>query len=159
MATKLEKMKAAMFACGVDEAIVNMAVENAESKKQEPKPKGKHSGALALFAPDEYEIVAAFESRFWPAYPQRKGAAGKAEARTKFVAIVKAGGSMEKIIDAAAQLAKDWAPRIACKPDEARFIPMAAVWLNKRRFEDGPEMQSSGSPSMLDIAHRFGGQS
>jgi hypothetical protein len=104
------------------------------------------------------EIGEIFEQRFWPAYPKRKGQRGKPEALKKFIAQIRAGSDAEMIIDAAATLAADWAPRIARKPAEAEFIPMAATWLNKQRFKDeasdpAPEGSGAGGAvTMFDLA-------
>lgn len=82
------------------------------------------------------EIDQVFEERFWPAYPKRKGQRGKPEAMKKFRTLVKGGANVEKIIDAANKERENWKPRLARKPAEAQFIPMAATWLNKRRWDD-----------------------
>ena len=108
------------------------------------------------------EIDEIFEKRFWPAYPKRQGTRGKPEAMKKFRTIVRAGGSVEKIIEAAGKLAADWAPRVSRKPADAQYIPMAATWLNKGRWNDEPEElggddgpPTRGGETMFDLANHF----
>lgn len=112
------------------------------------------------------EIDAIFEERFWPIYPKRVGTRGKQEALKKFRTIVRAGGNVDKITIAAAKLAADWAPRISRKPADAQFIPMAATWLNKGRWDDEPDDREAdgdgppfrgggGGETMFDLANHF----
>ena len=101
------------------------------------------------------EIDLAFEHRLWPAYPKRSGQRGKPEAKKKFRTIVKSGGNIEKIIDAATKLASDWEPRISRKPIDAQFIPMAATWLNKLRWDDEEGGTPEGGETMFDLAKDF----
>ena len=72
--------------------------------------------------------------------------------------MVKAGEDVEKIIAASETFAANWAPRLARKPADAKFIPMAATWLNKGRWDDEPEGQAppgAGGESMIDLANEF----
>jgi hypothetical protein len=110
------------------------------------------------------DIDQIFEDRFWLAYPKRLGSRGKPEAKKKFRTIVKAGADVEKIVAEATKLAADWARRIARKPADATFIPMAATWLNKGRWDDepddvngdgGPPMRGGGGDTIFDIANDF----
>lgn len=76
---------------------------------------------------DEFE-------KFWKAYPKRDGANPKATARKSFEALQRACENMAAIIAAA--------PRAAENVRGAQFIPMAATWLNQRRWEDHAATES-----------------
>jgi hypothetical protein len=65
-------------------------------------------------------------AEFWAAYPRR---VGKDAARKAHVAAVKRGASVGAILQAVRD--QQW-------PDEARFIPHPATWLNQGRWQDDP---------------------
>jgi hypothetical protein len=104
------------------------------------------------------QIEQIFEEEFWPVYPKRAGTRGKPEAKTKFVSKVKSGEKPEAIIAAAVRLAEEWAPRVQRNSSEAKYIPMAATWLNKNRHRDEqgtmPEAggESSGISAFFDLS-------
>ncbi|HEY3445811.1 MAG TPA: DUF1376 domain-containing protein [Myxococcales bacterium] len=97
------------------------ALERAPSKAP---PKGK---------PDPNSAYSADFERFWDAYPARRGVkAGKHEA---WMAWQKAGKTLPPVavlveIVAALSRTSTW------REDGGKYIPMAATWLNNRRWED-----------------------
>lgn len=75
------------------------------------------------------EVMARFETEFWPAYPRRQA---KAAAEKAFLRLAPDAALMTKMLAALRVQAEsaDW-----CK-DGGQFIPLPATWLNGRRWED-----------------------
>jgi hypothetical protein len=73
---------------------------------------------------------------FWAAYPKRQD---KGHARTAWVKAVRKADP-ETIIRSASAYAND--PNLP----EAKFIPLAATWLNGERWADGPLPPRNGQP-------------
>lgn len=71
--------------------------------------------------------------RFKLAYPKRDGSNPWKPAEKKFEALVKSGIDPEKIVAAAKQFAAEEGQRGKIGTP---FIPMAATWLNQRRYAD-----------------------
>jgi hypothetical protein len=139
-----------------------VATPNEPSLEPSLEPSKTPVASKATKRATDSEIDQIFEERFWPVYPKRLGSRGKPEAKKKFRTVVRSGGKVEKIIDAATKLAADWVPRISRKPADAQFIPMAATWLNKGRWDDEPdELQGDDGPpirgaeTMFDLANHF----
>lgn len=66
---------------------------------------------------------------FWQAKPRRKGDNPRATARKAFFSAVKSGCDPSQIVEAARQWARQ-------EKDATEFVPMAATWINQRRFEE-----------------------
>jgi hypothetical protein len=69
--------------------------------------------------------------QFWLAYPKRKGANPKAQAKKKFTKLVDSGEDADKIIAGAKAYAAQESDKI-----NTPFIAHALTWLNGRRWED-----------------------
>ena len=129
----------------------NLQIE--PSEKALVRPLGKHS------TNDEMDKV--FEERFWPAFPKRMGGNSKKKANESFRSAIRyRGADVEKIMAAVAKLADDWQKRVARKPADAQFIPMAATWLNQDRWDEvkgaPPEGHGhGGAATMFDLANHF----
>jgi hypothetical protein len=93
------------------------------------------------------ELGQIFDEQFWPVYPKRIGGNPKKPARKAFIKAARALSDVHKILDAVKVFAAGCAQRIARKPGDAKFIPMAVTWLNQERFSDDPsDMSPSGGP-------------
>lgn len=128
---------------------VSGATEPSMNHQIEPSNKNRGVGK-----PTGADIDRAF-NEFWEAYPKRIGQRGKPEARAKFLSLVKTGAEPRKMIDEAERFGKDWVARVSRKPTDAQFIPMAATWLNKRRWDDEPTTTPVGGETMFDLANHF----
>lgn len=105
-----------------DVAISTTSQKPGSSIREEIR-REKKDRANALSNLDARE--AAFED-FWRAYPKK---AGKIDARKAWAAAVKRGASPEHLAASAARYA-------AHPPDDPKFIPHPATWLNKGRYDD-----------------------
>lgn len=82
--------------------------------------------------------------RFRSAYPKRDGSNPWKPAEKKFEALVKSGVDPEKLIAAAKQFTTEEGARGKIGTP---FIPMAATWLNQRRYADYEEPAITDDPS------------
>lgn len=78
--------------------------------------------------------------RFWNAYPsaRRQNKAGARKAWLKLKPSVEIQAAMITALEIQGE-SQQW--------QDARFIPMAATWLNQKRWEDDPEAGNFGPPS------------
>lgn len=87
--------------------------------------------------PRQADIVSAFDDRFWPAYPRKKG---KDAAKAKFIAKAKVVG-VDAIMSGLDAAKAEWRR----KETAADFIPHPATWLNQGRWSDEPDTAVIGA--------------
>ncbi|WP_439925680.1 helix-turn-helix domain-containing protein [Nitrobacter sp. JJSN] len=103
---------------------------------------------------DEIDLI--FDERFWPIYPKRgRCGSGRAEAKRRFRAKVRAGADVEKIIDATVLHAEVCAKQYR-KPAQRRFIQMAKNWLDDAPWNDErDDVQEPAGETIFDLANHF----
>ena len=118
-------------------------------------PKESCAVAPATRTPDRFED-------FWKAYPKREGASGKAQARKKFLSLVKSGLDPGALIVAAAKYAEE-----ARKSGQfgTPYVAMARTWLNQQRYDDyrsppadtgPPKPPHADLPSHEELLEKYG---
>ena len=126
-----------------------------EIQEQIQEEKESCAVATATRTPDRFED-------FWKAYPKREGASGKAQARKKFLGLVKSGLDPGALIVAAAKYAEE-----ARKSGQfgTPYVAMARTWLNQQRYDDyrsppadtgPPKPPHADLPSHEELLEKYG---
>lgn len=112
------------------------------NKESEPKSKVEESPKVKAVRPPKTEYDPEFED-FWAIYPRHTGKGKAYEAWQKAIKILPPDVLVSKLMP---QLNQDqWTK------DNGQFIPMAATWLNQRRWDDDVKVNI---PKPTPVNHR-----
>lgn len=127
MADLIERMRAAMNACNVDPALIEKAVQSAQTADLFAAPVVPKMSAR--------EADAFFVTQFWPNYPKRDGQNPKEPTRKLIVAALISGENPEAILAGVRRLGQDLARRNKIGTE---FVPMAKTWARGKGWKDDP---------------------
>lgn len=153
MKKQIEKMVAAMAACGVDQALIDQVVASVSEPAFFALPVVVDGVPRMTMA----QARRFFDESFWPEYPRRDGRNPKEPACKKIVAAVLSGENPETIMAGVRRLAHGM--RLRGKIGTP-FVPQAITWINGKGWCDDdmgsptpdPMPNGGGSPGFFGAA-------